>query len=70
MIQKLFTKTLTTCGIFSILCGNILAQDLNDKSNIFFDEGKLTFQSKDKAFKLKLDNRIYTDLSFICQQNL
>ena len=64
MIQKLFTKTLTTCGIFSILCGNILAQDLNDKSNIFFDEGKLTFQSKDKAFKLKLDNRIYTDLSF------
>lgn len=40
------------------------AQDTHAESGIYVDKGKLTFQTKDKAFKLKLDNRIYTDLSF------
>ncbi len=36
------------------------AQD-RTPANVFFDKGKLTFESDDRAFRLWLDNRVYID---------
>lgn len=43
------------------------AQQVEDEkipANIYFNNGKLTFETKDKAFKLWLDNRIYVDAAY------
>lgn len=45
----------------------VSAQKVEDEkipASVYFNNGKLTFESKDKAFKLWLDNRIYVDAAY------
>ena len=37
---------------------------VRERADIYFEEGKLNFATKNNNFRLKLDNRIYTDISF------
>ena len=37
---------------------------VRERADIYFEEGKLNFATKNNKFRLKLDNRIYTDISF------
>lgn len=39
-------------------------EDDKKSANVYFNNGKLTFETKDKAFKLWLDNRIYIDAAY------
>ncbi|MGL5273809.1 MAG: porin, partial [Phocaeicola sp.] len=39
-------------------------EDEKKPASIYFNNGKLTFESKDKAFKLWFDNRIYLDAAY------
>ena len=41
-----------------------LITDEKEQAEVYFQKGKLNFKSKNNAFRLQLDNRIYTDLSF------
>lgn len=46
---------------------SILAQQVENEinpANVYFNNGKLTFESNNKAFKLWLDNRIYVDAAY------
>ena len=64
MKPNIFTTLFVSCGLLGFSGHNLYAQETDGKCDLSFDQGKLTFQSRNKAFKLKLDNRIYTDLSF------
>lgn len=64
MKSNIFTTLFVSCGLLGFSGHNLYAQETDGKCDLSFDQGKLTFQSRNKAFKLKLDNRIYTDLSF------
>ena len=37
---------------------------VKERADIYFEEGKLNFATKNDNFRLKLDNRIYTDFSY------
>lgn len=41
-----------------------LTTEVKVPAEVYFQQGKLNFRSKNNAFRLQLDNRIYTDLSF------
>ena len=43
---------------------NEKGEPVREHADIYFEEGKLNFATKNNNFRLKLDNRIYTDLSF------
>lgn len=57
-------KRIFTVLLFTAFSGLSFAQTVTDEkvpANLYFNNGKLTFESNDKAFKLWLDNRIYVD---------
>lgn len=56
---------LSTLLLSSVL--TVSAQKVKDEkvpANVYFNNGKVTFESNNKAFKLWLDNRIYVDAAY------
>lgn len=54
-------------SLLFLLSVSSFAQQVEDEkisANVYFNNGKLTFETKDKAFKLWLDNRIYVDAAY------
>ena len=43
---------------------NEKGEAVRERADIYFEEGKLNFATKNNNFRLKLDNRIYTDFSY------
>ena len=43
---------------------NERGEAVRERADIYFEEGKLNFATKNNNFRLKLDNRIYTDFSY------
>ena len=60
-MKKLYSLLSVVLASF-LFCGTTMA-DNGDKlpADVYFDKGKLTFKSRNGAFKLWFDNRIYLD---------
>ena len=57
--------TMAVAGSTVWMAQPVWGQELaKERADLYFQEGKLNFETKNKAFRMKLDNRIYTDLSF------
>lgn len=59
-------KILLSALLISSTMGAFAQQVEDEKvpANVYFNNGKLTFESSNKAFKLWLDNRIYVDAAY------
>lgn len=53
--------------LFTLVSTGTFAQRIDNEkipANVYFNNGKLTFESNNKAFKLWFDNRIYVDAAY------
>lgn len=66
-IMKYLRISLVLSGMLAVGASaqtNADGKPVRERADIYFEEGKLNFATKNNNFRLKLDNRIYTDFSY------
>lgn len=61
-MRKILLSTLLLSSFLTVSAQKV--EDEKIPARVYFNNGKLTFESKDKTFKLWLDNRIYVDAAY------
>lgn len=59
---KILLSTLLLSSVLTVSAQKV--KDEKAPANVYFNNGKVTFESNNKAFKLWLDNRIYVDAAY------
>lgn len=61
-MRKILISTLLISSFLTVSAQK--TEDEKIPASVYFNKGKLTFESKDKVFKLWFDNRIYVDAAY------